>query len=220
MPDFATARRSMVDTQLRTYDVTSHRVLAAFEAVPREVFLPSNLADLAYADGAFAAEAGSVRRVMLQPMVLGRLLQALAVEPGETALDCAGGSGYGAALLSTLGARVTAVEEGDTMTALMRDALSRGRIAGIDVRSGDLASAAGATGPFDVILVHGAVEIEPTGLLALLGEGGRLGVVIGTGRAGRAVVYSKAGGVIGQRVVFDASVPPLAAFRQAPAFSL
>ncbi|MGL4241264.1 MAG: protein-L-isoaspartate O-methyltransferase family protein [Beijerinckiaceae bacterium] len=219
MSDFAAARRNMVDTQLRTYDVTSHRVLDAVEAVARDKFVPSGMEALAYSDRPVAITAADgLKRHMLQPMVLARLLQALDVKQGDKALDCAGGAGYGAALLSALGASVTAIEESEAMAALMRERLAAAGVSGVDVRSGPIA--AGTDGRFDVIVVHGAAEIEPDSLLRQLADGGRLGVVMGHGRAGRAVVFSRVGGVIGRRTVFDAAAAALPGFVKMPEFSL
>jgi protein-L-isoaspartate(D-aspartate) O-methyltransferase len=219
-PDFAALRRNMVDTQLRTYDVTSHRLLDAIESVPREAFVPQHLVGLAYTDQEIAVSAGEgTVRHLLQPMVLGRLLQALDVQDGERALDCGGGSGYGAALLAALGAKVSAVEESDAVAALMRQSLAKAGIAGIAVSAGDVAAGSISESPFDVILVHGAVESAPEALLGQLAEGGRLGIVVGHGRAGRAVVFNRSGGVIGRKTVFDAAARPLKATVSSPAFS-
>ena len=85
MLDFAQARRAMVDSQLRTYDVFAIPVLAAMEAVPRERFVPVGRESLAYIDQdipVLDGLPGGERRFMLKPMVLGRMLQALAIEPG------------------------------------------------------------------------------------------------------------------------------------------
>jgi protein-L-isoaspartate(D-aspartate) O-methyltransferase len=218
-PDTAAQRRNMVDTQLRTYDVTSHRLLDAMESVPREVFAPDHMKSLAYTDQEIVVSAGEgTVRPLLQPMVLGRLLQALEVKAGETALDCAGGSGYGAALLASLGAAVSALEDSESMAALMRDRLAAAGVINVEVLAGDLATGDPARGSFDVILVHGAAETAPDGLLARLSDGGRLGIVMGTGRAGRAVVFTRSGDVIGRRTVFDAAARPLMAFSGVPAF--
>lgn len=220
MPDFAAARRNMVDTQLRTYDVTSHRVLDAVERVPRDRFVPEAVKALAYSDQPITLAAKDTPRQLLQPMVLARLLQALDIKPGERVLDCAGGSGYGAALATELGASVTAVEETAELAQLTRDSLAAAGTTGVTIRTGAIETGAGADGPFEVIILHGAVEEEPEALVALLADGGRLGLVMGAGRAGRAMVITRNGGVTGRRAVFDAAAPLLPAFRRAPAFSL
>ncbi len=212
MPDFAAARRNMVDTQLRTYDVTSHRLLDAVEATARESFVPEHLRDLAYTDQPIIVTAGGASRQLLAPMVLARLLQALDVKPGDKVLDCAGGSGYGAAIAAGLGATVTALEESADMAEHMRQCLAAAGVAGIAVQSGDLEAGAPLAAPFDVIVVHGAAEAEPLGLAAQLADGGRLGIILGHGRAGRAIVMTRNGGVFGRRTVFDAAAPDLRAF--------
>jgi protein-L-isoaspartate(D-aspartate) O-methyltransferase len=220
MPDFAAQRRNMVDTQLRTYDVTSHRVLDAVERVGREEFVPEALRGIAYSDQPMAVSAGEgAARGLLQTMVLGRLLQALDVKPGDRALDCAGGSGYGAALLAALGANASALEENEPLAELMRQRLAAAGVADVDVAAGDLAAGRPGDGPYDVILVHGAAEAEPKALLGQLADGGRLGIVMGLGRAGRAVVFTRSGDVVGRRNVFDAAAPSLAAFRTPPGFT-
>ncbi len=220
MTDFVALRRNMVDTQLRTYDVTSHRVLDAMEGVPREIFVPDALRGIAYSDRPLAVSAGEgAARGLLQPMVLGRMLQALDVKPGETALDCAGGSGYGAALLAALGARVTALEETEALAGLARERLAAAGVSGVSIVSGDLAAGWPGAGRYDVILVHGAAETEPKALLDQLTDGGRLGIVMGVGRAGRAVVFTRSGAAIGRRTVFDAAAPALPAFGKPAAFT-
>jgi protein-L-isoaspartate(D-aspartate) O-methyltransferase len=220
MLDFAAARRNMVDTQLRTYDVTSHRVLDAVEQVPREIFVPEHMQTLAYGDQPVSVSAGEgAARPLLQPMVLGRLLQALDVKPGENVLDCAGGSGYGAALAAALGASVTALEESEPMAALMRDRLAAAGFAHVAVKAGPLQDGVPENAPYDVIVVHGSAEVEPIKLAGQLRDGGRLGVIMGTGRAGRAVVLSRSGDVIGRRTVFDAAAHPLSAFQKMRSFS-
>src|SRR5829696_1207356 len=127
MLDFAQARRAMVDSQLRTFDVFDIPVLAAMEAVPRERFVPHGREDLAYIDQDVPVSdgiAGAERRFMLKPMVLGRMIQALAVEPGEKALDVASGLGYGAAVLARLGARVVALESTNAAAQAARERLA------------------------------------------------------------------------------------------------
>src|SRR5262245_19560884 len=102
MTDFATARRMMVDGQVRTADVTDPRIIAAMLEVPRERFVPESQAGLAYLDfdvpvGA-AKDAGATRR-LLKPMVLAKLLQAVDVDENEHVLDVACATGYSTAVL-------------------------------------------------------------------------------------------------------------------------
>src|SRR6185436_17542245 len=107
MPDFATARRMMVDGQIRTYDVTDPTVLSAMLAVPRERFVPADRAGVAYIDTDLPVGRG---RRLLKPMVLAKLLQAAAIRPEERVLDVGCATGYAAAVLARMGAQVVALE--------------------------------------------------------------------------------------------------------------
>ena len=230
MLDFAQARRTMVDCQLRTFDITDRAVLAAMGEVPRELFVPPGGQDLAYTDRETPLGTGpeGAARAMMAPMVLGRLIQALKVEAGMAVLEIACGYGYGAALLERLGAKVTALDSMAGMVTAARDRSARhsaGDSAGdpasgsVDLREGPLAEGAADAGPFDRILVNGAVETRPDRLLEQLADGGRLACVVGgRTRAGKATLFVRSGGTIGSTTLFDAHAPLLAEFRDAPAF--
>ena len=189
MTAMAQLRRNMVDCQLRTYDVTQLAVLDAFETVPREAFVPAASRDLAYLDRSIAL-GGSHGRMMLTPMVIARMVQALAVKPGERVLDYAGGTGYSAAILTFLGASVTMVEADADLAARAAAGWAASGVSGIAIAE----SVAGLADRFDAILVNGACDEPPMALFDLLVEGGRKIFVHGQGRAGRVVLTQKAGG--------------------------
>lgn len=216
--DFAAARRTMVDNQIRTYDVTDAALLAAFEAVPREIFLTPAQAAAAYADLSLPVVAGETRRLLLPPLVLARMLQSAEVSAGDTVLLIGGGSGYTGALLETLGCSVTLLEESDAMATVAREALVRAGAEHVSVVSGDFAHGHAAGAPYSLIFVEGAVETVPEALFGQLGENGRLACVVGTGRSGRVTLFSKRGGSVSPRIVFDAAAPLLAGFRREPGF--
>jgi protein-L-isoaspartate(D-aspartate) O-methyltransferase len=221
MTDFAALRRNMVDTQLRTYDVNSKRLLDAVEAVGREHYIAGHADDLAYVDQALKLRAaeGDVR-VMLQPMVLARMIQAADIKAGDVALTVAGGSGYSAAVMTAMGASVTALESSEATAALARRSLLADGEVSVAVVSGDLNQGPADGGPYDVIVIEGGIDVEPSALLARLTDGGRLVAVMGQGRAGRVMVFQRTGTTIGRRIAFDASAVPLSAFQPAPAFAL
>ena len=102
-------RVHMVNSQLRTGGIVDKVVLAAFLEVPRQRFVASEHELLAYLDRELPARGAKFRR-LLAPMVLARMLQAVTVTAGDRALDVAGGSGYGAALLAAMGAKVVLLE--------------------------------------------------------------------------------------------------------------
>lgn len=218
MLDYAKARRMMVDGQLRTFDVNSIPVLAAFEDVPREAFVPRGREDLAYSDRPLDL-GGSEGRSMLAPMVLARLVQALEIGLGERVLEVATGLGYGAAILDRLGAEVIALESDAELAEAARGRLAGAGAGRVLVVSGPLDQGWPAAAPYDAILVNGALEVRPERLLAQLSPGhGRLACVMGRGRPGRATLHVRSGEAFGARTLFDAAAAPLPAFRDEPGF--
>jgi protein-L-isoaspartate(D-aspartate) O-methyltransferase len=224
MVEFAVIRRNMVDTQLRTYDVTSKRLLDAVESVGREHFVPEPLKSLAYLDQTVTLSSGEgEKRGLLPPMVLARMIQAADIEAGDVVLDVAGGSGYGAAVMAAMGASVTVLESSEAFAAMARASLAKAGVSTVRVAVGSLVKGSpkkdrSAKGGFDVILVNGAMDEEPAGLLAQLNDRGRLITVIGAGRAGRVTIFLRTGETIGRHAVLDASAPVLADFRQETGF--
>jgi protein-L-isoaspartate(D-aspartate) O-methyltransferase len=213
--DFALRRAHMVDSQLRTSDVVDQAVLAAFARLPRESFVAPAFASLAYIDRD-APALGARDRVLVAPMVLAKLIQAANVGPGEKALDVAGGSGYSAAVLASLGAQVVALEDDSGALAAAKALLaSESRI---EFVSGDLA--AGVAGrSFDVILLNGAFESAPDRLIAQLADNGRFVAVDASSGAAKAVLIEMKGGVASRRILFNANAATLAAFRREVGFA-
>ncbi len=221
MTDFVAARRIMVDSQVRTSDVTDLRIIAAMQALPRERFLPPGQADLAYLDFdvpvAAAAAGGAVRR-LLKPMVLAKLLQAAEITPGDHVLDVGCATGYSSALLAQLAGSVVGLEE-DAGLAEQAGANLRGLgFARVQVVRGPLAEGWSAQAPYDVIVLEGASEIAPKALLRQLKPGGRLVGVLGRGPAAKAMLYCSVGGESGGRPIFDAAAPLLPGFAAPAAF--
>lgn len=214
MTDFATARRMMVDGQVRTYDVTDQDVLAAMLAVPREKFVPAELAGVAYIDTDIPVGKG---RRLLKPMVLGKLLQAAAVRPGNRVLVVGAATGYSAAVLARMGAKVVALEEDEALAAHARQAF--GGEGNVTVVSGTLVAGWTKDAPYDVILLDGAVEVVPPELLAQLAEGGRLVGIVGEPPASDAMLFQSFNGKTGGRQIFDATAGQLPGFAKPPAFA-
>jgi protein-L-isoaspartate(D-aspartate) O-methyltransferase len=223
----AILRRTMVDCQIRTFDVTDQRVLAQMLEIPREQFLPANQAHLAYSDLALQLDpygAGKKGRWLLAPLVLARLIQGAEVKPTDNVLDIAPGTGYSSALLAGLTARVHALESEQPLYEALRSNFSALGLTNAQAHFGPLAVGVPDEGPFDVILVNGKVEANLEALFAQLKDGGRLLAlesVAGdlSGRAGKALRYEKAGKAIGYRVLFDAASPVLSDFRKTEQFS-
>lgn len=218
MGDYAAARRKMVDTQLRTSDVTDQAVLAAMEAVPREAFVASSYASLAYIDDDLPIGGGEGGRYLMQPAIFARMVQAGELASTDVVLLVGGGSGYEAAVLARLASSVVALEcDAD----LARAAAARLVELGVDtavVVEGPLAAGWPSEAPYDVILVAGAVETGLDRLFEQLRDGGRMVVVEGTGGAATARLYRRSGGTVSGRFLFNAAIKPLPGFERAKSF--
>jgi protein-L-isoaspartate(D-aspartate) O-methyltransferase len=215
-PDPSAIRRQrMVESQLRPSGVNDLAVLSAFAETPREAFVEPAYASLAYFDRDVPAlESGG--RALLAPTILARLIQAARPRPGERGLDVAGGSGYSACILASLGVHVVALETAES--AKGASGLLAGR-AGVESMVGDLALGAPAKAPFDVIVVNGVFEILPGQLVDQLAEAGRLVGIDASFPAPKAVLIERAGGSTSRRALFDASGPRLEAFRRPVQFA-
>ncbi|WP_019904121.1 protein-L-isoaspartate O-methyltransferase [Methylobacterium sp. 77] len=220
MLDYAQARRLMVDCQLRTFDVNDIAVLDAFEAVPRERFVPPGREDFAYIDQTLrigGQGSATPDRAIPAPMILARMVQALQLVPGHVVLDVAAGYGYATAIMRQLGVRVVALESDDTLAAEAESRLSGTE--GVEIVRGPLQAGAAKAGPFDGILVNGRVETRPQSLLDQLKDGGRLVCVMGRDRAAKATLFVRTGDAFGARPLFDANLPALSAFAVDSGFS-
>src|SRR6202046_352651 len=209
-------RSHMINGQLRTGGVVDKAVLAAFLEVARQRFVTPEHASLAYLDREPPARGAKVRR-LLAPMVLARMLQAATVVPSDRALDVAGGSGYGAALLASMGAKVVLLESDAGAAEAAKSELHNR--ASVTVVVGPLDSGAAALGPFDPIVVEGAFGVYPDSLIALMADPGRLVGVDSSSAPSQAVIYEKKGGGLSRRALFETKTEILDGFRPRMSFA-
>ena len=215
MTDFAQARRMMVEGQIRTNDVTEINVLAAFDEVPRERFVPQRWQAIAYLDRDVPVDENRAR-CLLKPMVLAKLIQAAAIGEGDRVLDVGCATGYSAAILAKLSRLVVALEEDDELAASAARTLSD--MGNVKVVTGKLADGWPREAPYDVILLDGSTEIAPQPLLEQLADGGRLVAVVGRAPIGHGTVYRRSGTHVSAHPAFDAVAPLLPGFSKPPAF--
>lgn len=219
MTDFATARQKMVDCQVRPSDVTDIRILDAMLAVPREAFVPPGLRKMAYLDTDLdVSPAGSRKRYLIKPAVIARLLQAAGISATDNVLVVGCATGYVAAVVSRLARQVTATES-DAMLATDAGAiLAMLGYGNVLVEAGAAADGCIHAAPYDVIVIDGATEIEPTGLYRQLAPTGRLVGVFATTMPQRAAIVVHSNDDFGSRALFDATVPVLPGLERAAAF--
>jgi len=219
MSDLSTARQNMVDCQVRPSDVTDIRIIDAMLAVPREAFVPEPLRAMAYLDlDLDVSAAGSPRRCLIKAAVLAKMLQAAEVTDIDNVLVVGCATGYTAAVVAKLAARVTATESDPDLAAKARDILARLGSANVTVRAAAAAEGDPAGAPYDVIVLDGATEITPDGLYRQLKEGGRLVGVFATTQPPRAAIVTRSRDDFGHRALFDATVPVLPGLERVPAF--
>lgn len=211
--DFATARRNMVEGQLKPNRVADERLLAVMAALPREYFVPERRRAFAYADEDIALGNG---RFLIEAMVLGRLIEALAVTPDDKALVIGSGGGYGAAVLAGLARSVVALDSDENLMRSAETAWKRLGFGTIVPAIGALEAGWIRAAPYDVILFDGATGRLNDGTLAQLAEGGRLAAVVkaddrrANDRVGRATLVTRVGSAFSRRQLFDAATPYLA----------
>jgi protein-L-isoaspartate(D-aspartate) O-methyltransferase len=213
--DYAAARRNMVETQLRPNRVTNEALLDALAAVPRERFVPEALRTIAYVDEDVPIAAG---RYLMEPMVLGRLLQLAEVKRGDAVLDIGCGTGYTAAVLARLAGSAVAVESDQDLASRAVTILADLGLANVTVLEGELGQGAARQAPYDVIFIEGSVDAVPPSIVEQLADRGRLVAVVRHQGVGRATLMVRVSGGVSSRVVFDAAVPPLPGFEAQPSF--
>ena len=216
MTDFATARRHMVDGQVRTADVTDLRILSAMLETPRERFVPPALAGLAYLDLDLPIGDDGSRR-LLKPMVLAKLIHAADLPQGGCVLDVGCATGYGAAVLARVAGQVIALEQDADLARAARSELAGQPNA--TVVSGSLTAGWPQSSPYDAIVLEGATEVPPETFLSQIREGGRLVCVLGSGPGSKAMLYCRSGDELGGRPIFDATAAVLPGFAKTPVFA-
>jgi protein-L-isoaspartate(D-aspartate) O-methyltransferase len=214
MPDYTSQRLNMVESQVRTNDVTDVRIQEAMRQVPRERFVPAARQAMAYADAVVEVVPG---RFLLDPRTFSKLAQLAQIASSDRILDVGCASGYSTAVLARLGADVVGVEEDAELVRVAAELLPA---VGVRARvvQGRLTEGWAQGAPYDVIFVNGAVEEVPDKLLAQLAKYGRLVVILRKGPQGRAHIYVREHGRVGSRPDFDATVPVLAGFQKQKGF--
>lgn len=176
--DMNQARFNMVEQQIRPWEVLDPQVLELLSTVRREDFVPLAHKALAFVDMEIPLGAAP-NQVMLAPRVQARLLQDLAVQPSDKALDVGTGSGFMAALLAHQAATVLSLEIDAGLAAQAQGNLQKAGVTNVTVRHADGSQGAAADGPFDVIVLNGSVAEVPAALLQQLTVGGRLAAIVG-----------------------------------------
>ncbi len=218
MTDYAIQRANMVESQVRTADVTDRRILRAMSHVPRELFATGNTKALSYMDEHLPVGQGRERRFLLAPRTFAKLVQLLEIDEGDAVLDVCSATGYSTAVLARLAKRVVAVEPDADLAASARATLAPLTEGNVVVKSRPCTEGAPDEGPYDAILINGCVAGVPDSLLDQLKDGGRLAAVVASDSVGKAMLWRRRGPIFDSRPEFDAAAPALAGFAKEAGF--
>jgi protein-L-isoaspartate(D-aspartate) O-methyltransferase len=211
------ARFNMIEQQIRPWEVLDQEVLDLLFVVKREDFVPAAYRNLAFADMEIPIGSG---QVMLAPRVEARLMQELGIKSTDKVLEIGTGSGYMAALLAARAEHVVTVESRPEIAEFARQNLERAGVANVTIEVGDGANGWAQRGPYDVIVVSGALPSLPDTLLKQLRLGGRLAAIVGEAPVMEAQLATcSAEGVYNTVNLFETVVPALDCANAKPGFS-
>jgi protein-L-isoaspartate(D-aspartate) O-methyltransferase len=188
--NFEDARHNMVEQQVRPWEVLDSGVLKLMETLHREDFVPVRHRKLAFADLSIPLDHG---QIMMKPVVEGRMLQALALQPDETVLEIGTGSGWITACLAHLAKRVVTVELFEDLSATAARNLKSKNISNVELEVGDVMQGWQPEQAHDVVVVTGSVEEIPEAFRGWVNPGGRMFVVRGHSPAMEATLCARLG---------------------------
>jgi protein-L-isoaspartate(D-aspartate) O-methyltransferase len=176
MTDYAAEREAMVERQLRRRGITEPDILDAFRAVPREQFISEEYAHLAYGDHPLPIEAN---QTISQPYIVALMIHAAAIKPGDRVLEIGAGSGYAAAVISQIAAKVIAIERQHDLVEVATDRLRRLGYDNVEIVEGDGTKGCRDHAPFDAILAAASGSHVPRPLVEQLAPRGRIVMPVG-----------------------------------------
>ena len=176
MTDFEADREEMVERQLRRRGITEQPILDAFLAVPREEFVDEEHAHLAYGDHPVPIEAG---QTISQPYIVALMIQAAGITSGEKVLEVGAGSGYAAAVISRIAAKVIGIERQTELVSIARERMRRLGYDNVEIVEGDGTKGWRDEAPFGAILVAASGSHVPRPLIEQLAPNGRIVMPVG-----------------------------------------
>lgn len=216
MADYQNRRTLMVDTQVRPSDVTKFPIIDALLNVAREDYVPDSKREAAYIGENIDIGEG---RVLLEPRTLAKMLDAADIQRTDVVLDLGCGLGYSTAVLALMAEFVVAVEDDSARAEEAQQNLSSYGVDNAAVFEGPLADGAAKNGPYDLIMLQGAVEVMPQALVEQVKEGGRIIAIFADGALGVVRIGRKIDGVMNWRMAFNAAAPVLSGFAKEAEFT-
>lgn len=207
--EFSVARRNMVESQIRPNGITNQPLISALLEVEREAFVDKEYQSIAYFSEDLPLQNN---RFLLEPMVLGRLLQLAEIKSDDLVLDIGPGSGYSTAVIAQLAQSVIGVEEDESLCDKSGGTLIDRGITNAAIVCGKHSQGVPGEAPFDVIVLNGRVPQVPQALFDQLACGGRLVAVVGHEFEAKVTLYTKTDQEISALAAFNAFAPLLIGF--------
>ena len=176
MTDYAAEREAMVERHLRRRGITEKPILDAFLEVPRETFISGDHSHLAYGDHPLPIEAG---QTISQPYIVALMIQAANIRAGHTVLEVGAGSGYAAAVISRIAAKVIGIERQSELVSIARQRMERLGYDNVEIVEGDGTRGWPDQAPFDAILAAASGSHVPQALIAQVAPGGCIVMPVG-----------------------------------------
>lgn len=209
-------RRQMVEQQVRTWDVFDEEVLEAISSIPRENYVPAELLHCAYADAEIPLAHG---QCMLRPSIVGRILQAVRIRPGDSVLEIGTGTGYLTHCLAKTAAAVKSVDLYKDFIDAARFRLADAELANVTLEQMD-ATTGLPPGEFDVIVVTAALREPDERMTGALKPGGRMFAVIGRSPVMTATLFTRTDdGRLETEALFETNIPPMVTAAEPRIFS-
>ncbi|MDH5471742.1 MAG: protein-L-isoaspartate O-methyltransferase [Gammaproteobacteria bacterium] len=201
------AHYNMIVQQVRPWDVLDDKILDTLKQLPREAFVVDEYKKLAYADTSIPLGNG---QEMLHPILEGRMLQVLNIQPMDTILEIGTGSGFLTACLAHLGYHVTSIEIDPSLSQLAANRLHQQNLVNIDLVVGDALEVMDKSKQYDVVVVTASMSDVPDALKKSLAIDGRLFIVTGEDPVMSARLITRvADDQWSDRILFETSIKPL-----------
>ncbi|HZR02088.1 MAG TPA: protein-L-isoaspartate O-methyltransferase [Burkholderiales bacterium] len=214
--DIERARATMIESQIRTWEVLDQKVLDTLAVVKREQFVPERYRLLAFVDMEIPLGHGEV---MLAPKLEARMLQELTLKPSDCVLEIGTGSGYFTALLAALAHEVISVERISQFSAAAAAKLARLGVTNVTLEVGNGAEGWSRRAPYDAIVLTGSVPVLPDALRMQLDVGGRALAIVGDPPVMTArLITCVAPGVFNETGLFETCIAPLREVREPERF--
>lgn len=197
-------RKEMVEFQIRRRGVKDRKVLKAMLKVPRHLFVPEQMKELAYGDEPLPIGEG---QTISQPYIVAYMTEALRLRGRERVLEIGTGSGYQTAILAEIVREVYTVELIPELSARARAVLEKLGYRNIQFRVGDGTLGWPEHAPYDAILVSAAPASVPPALVEQLKTGGQMIIPVGTDFQELVLVTRKETGWDEQRLIGVRFVP-------------